>query len=373
MYGSNHPQYHNGKWSFVHKDDDGLIKNEIFDDELFASPDILDNDSLVTMVKDQPIDNGLFQQHAAMIPITPSDELSLLPSLTSSSRGDDSPHDHVDAAVPQQSSSSSQSSNNGVAVSARGGRTSFVRLNVGAACSLCHSQKTRCCGKRPCEKCIHAGRAERCVDRPRQRKAAHSVRSTTTPIATTDIPPVASIMTSPSTIVETHYIPSTIQARTTNLPDVAVSSSSNCPVNIPDAVDASPTPTPTSWSLPAPQTILPQSSTGMRKRARGNDEVTTSPTPLHTNMSGPTSYSVYPTSSEWNNLDSKAPECGTKFGLPPFQSTDIHHDLNYDFELAMIDQSAWFIEIIETAVTTRCAPIEMWYDTTVLFLSLLSF
>lgn len=38
----------------------------------------------------------------------------------------------------------------------------------GTACSICHSQKAKCDGKRPCSRCVHNKRSDACVDRKRK-------------------------------------------------------------------------------------------------------------------------------------------------------------------------------------------------------------
>jgi hypothetical protein len=58
----------------------------------------------------------------------------------------------------------------------------------------------------------------------------------------------------------------------------------------------------------------------------------------------------------------RAAESAAKFGSPnsPQHADDIHRDTNYDFELAMIEQSSWFLSQIEMALTLRCVPAQLW-------------
>lgn len=35
----------------------------------------------------------------------------------------------------------------------------------GKSCSICYRQKIKCCGNRPCERCVKLGRQDQCIDR----------------------------------------------------------------------------------------------------------------------------------------------------------------------------------------------------------------
>jgi hypothetical protein len=100
-------------------------------------------------------------------------------------------------------------------VAATAGRTSFMRLGGGGACSLCHSQKTRCCGQRPCQRCIKMDRADRCVDRPRQRPRPRKGTTTVTSILATKTMPSTTAATPIPTVVSVTSLESNHSKHTT--------------------------------------------------------------------------------------------------------------------------------------------------------------